>query len=219
MGNPYWPLFDLRINTSRVEIRLPNDDDLVALARLALKGVHDPATMPFLLPWTDERSPHLERGMLQWGWRHRADWSPNNWNFNGAVFVKGVLVGVQSVMAGDFAALRAFKTGSWLGLEYQGQGIGTEMRKAMLYFAFEGLGAREDHSGGFVDNDSSLKVSRSLGYEVSGRRTVLRRGIPTELLELRLDRAVWEPMDNSSIEVSGLEACLDFFIDPMHGVA
>ena len=204
MGNPYWPLFDLRINTSRVEIRLPNDEDLMALARLATRGVHDPATMPFLHPWTDESSPRLERGMMQWGWRHRAEWTPNNWSFNGAVFVNGDVVGVQSLMATDFAAFRIVKTGSWLGLEHQGKGVGKEMRTAILHFAFESLGAVEALSGGFIDNESSLKVSRTLGYEDNGRRTVLRRGIPTELLELRLEQSKWRQMKHPAVEISGL---------------
>src|ERR1700722_4227622 len=137
MENPYWPLFDLRIRTSRLEIRLPNDDDLVELASLATKGVHDPATMPFLYPWTDEPSPLLEQGMLQWGWRHRAEWTPENWNFNGAVFVDGAVVGVQSVMATNFASRRSVKSGSWLGREHQNRGIGKEMRTAILHLAFE----------------------------------------------------------------------------------
>ena len=31
MGHP-WPLFDLRLRTPRLELRLPTDDDLLALA-------------------------------------------------------------------------------------------------------------------------------------------------------------------------------------------
>ena len=212
MENPYWPLFDLRINTPRLEIRLPNDDDLATLARLASMGVHDPATMPFLYPWTDEPSPQLERGMMKWGWGHRAMWNPNNWTFNGVVVVDNTIVGVQSIEAKDFALLRTVKTGSWLGIEHQGQGIGKEMRTAILYFAFESLGALEAHSGGFIDNESSLRVSRSLGYEENGRRTVLRRGEPTELLELRLDRAKWSQIGQTIVEVSGFEGCREFFI-------
>jgi len=92
MENEFWPLFDLRIRTSRIEIRLPNDNALGDLARLAAKGIHDPVAMPFLYPWTDEPSPLLERGMLKWGWRHRAEWASNNWTFNGAVFVNGEVV-------------------------------------------------------------------------------------------------------------------------------
>ena len=34
MGHPFWPLFDLRVRTPTLELRLPTDDDLVAIARL-----------------------------------------------------------------------------------------------------------------------------------------------------------------------------------------
>jgi RimJ/RimL family protein N-acetyltransferase len=212
MGNTYWPPFDLRIVTQRVEIRLPDDDVLAELARLALQGIHDPALMPFLHPWTDAPSPEIERGVMQWGWRHRATWSPSDWSFGGAVFVDGQVVGVQSLMAVDFAALHSVKTGSWLGRAHQGKGIGKEMRAAMLHFAFEALGAIEALSGGFPDNESSLGVSRALGYEETGRRTVSRRGIPTEIIELRLARSNWRETPHPHVEILGLEECRDFFI-------
>jgi RimJ/RimL family protein N-acetyltransferase len=213
MESPYWPLFDLRIMTPRVEIRMPDDDVLGKLALLASKGIRDPATMPFLQPWTDEPSPMLEQGLMQWGWRHRAEWSPNRWTFNGAVFVDGALVGVQSVTADDFALERSVNTGSWLGRAHQGRGIGKEMRTAILSFAFDTLGAREALSGGFVDNESSLRVSRSLGYEENGRRTIVRRGIPTEMVDLRMDLATWRGSERITAQVVGFEGCREFFID------
>ncbi len=214
MEHPYWPLFDLRIRTARVEIRLPDDDDLVALARLAAKGVHDPSTMPFLVPWTDSPSPLLERGMLQWGWRHRAEWAVDDWSFNGAVVVNETIVGVQALLATNFTAERVVSTGSWLGLEFQGRGIGKEMRAAILFFAFEGLGAQRADSGGFPDNAPSLGVSRSLGYVETGRHRVLRRGESAETLELTLDRSTWERGEHLDVVLTGLEACLNFFIAP-----
>jgi RimJ/RimL family protein N-acetyltransferase len=214
MESPYWPLFDLRIATERVEVRLPDDDVLVDLARLAAKGIHDAATMPFLHPWTDEASPALERGLMQWGWRHRAEWSANHWTFNGAVFVDGEVVGVQSLMADDFALERSVKTGSWLGRAHQGRGIGKEMRTAILSFAFDTLGAREALSGGFFDNETSLRVSRSLGYEDNGRRTVFRRGVATEMIDLRMDLATWRARQRTETRVVGFESCRGFFIDP-----
>ena len=214
MENEYWPLFELRLRTPRLEIRLPNDETLVALARLAVQGVHDPSTMPFLYPWTDEPSPQLERGMLQWGWRHRAEWTPNNWSFTGAVFLNGDVVGVQSLSATDFAVRREVKSGSWLGRAYQGQGVGKEMRAAILTLAFEGLGAEVAHSGGFADNETSLNVSRALGYRDNGRRTAERRGVASELIELRLDRADWLPRAHLDVQIVGLRECRDFFIAP-----
>lgn len=212
MANNEWPLFDLRIVTQRVEIRLPDDDVLLELAKLAGKGIHDSAMMPFLNPWADAPSPDIERGVLQWGWRHRATWSPSDWSFGGVVFVDGEVVGVQSLMAVDFASSRSVKTGSWLGLAHQGNGIGKEMRLAIFHFAFEALGALEALSGGFPDNEATLRVSRALGYEETGRRTVLRRGLPSEIIELRLTRSKWRETSHPPVEVLGLEECLDFFV-------
>ena len=209
MDNPFWPLFDLRIRTSRLEIRLPTDDDLVALARLAKGGVHDATSMPFLKPWTD--AP-LERGLLQWGWRHRADWDPTKWSLNSAVFIDDEVVGVQDLMATDFATLRSVKTGSWLGISKHGQGIGKEMRSAILHFAFVGLGAAEALSGGWSDNASSLGVSKALGYSENGRRLGLQRGVATELIDLRLTRDEWDKQEHPRVEIEGLDGCLDFFV-------
>jgi RimJ/RimL family protein N-acetyltransferase len=214
MVNPYWPLFDLRIRTERVELRPPNDEDLVVLARLAAQGIHDPATMPFLKAWTDEPSPVLERGLLQWGWRHRAHWTTSDWTLGFAVRVDGEIVGVQDLMAKDFASTREAKTGSWLGRRYQGRGIGKAMREAIVSFAFTSLDATTLFSGGFPDNAASLGVSRSLGYEEVGLSPALRRGVETEVLELKLERAVWEARAHPTVEVMGLEECLDFFIAP-----
>jgi RimJ/RimL family protein N-acetyltransferase len=212
MGHPYWPLFDLRIVTERIEIRLPDDDVLAQLARLAQRGIHDPALMPFLTPWTDAPPAEIGQGVMKWGWRHRATWSANDWTFGGAVFVDDEVVGVQSLMAVDFATSRSVKTGSWLGLAHQGQGIGKEMRSAILHFAFETLGADEALSGGFVDNASSLGVSLSLGYEESGRSSVTRRGVPTEMINLRLDHARWRATTHPEIEIECFEECKDFFL-------
>ncbi len=212
MASEYWPLFDVRLRTSRLEIRLADDETLVALARLAAQGIHDSSTMPFLVPWTDEPSPRLERGLLQWGWRHRARWTPNDWTFTGAVFLDGAVIGVQSLSATDFAEHREVKTGSWLGRVFQGHGVGKEMRVAILTLAFEGLGAVVAHSGGFSDNETSLRVSRSLGYRESARRMVERRGVDAELIEMRLDRSEWQAHAHDAVQLSGVDECRDFFV-------
>jgi hypothetical protein len=43
---------------------------------------------------------------------------------------------------------------------------------------------------------------------------VERRGVPAELLKLRLDRADWLRHDHVEAQISGLDACRDFFIAP-----
>jgi RimJ/RimL family protein N-acetyltransferase len=211
MPLPYWPLFDLRVTTPRLEIRAPNDDDLVALAELAARGIHDPATMPFLIPWTDQPSPALERGILQWGWRHRAEWTPAKWSFNGVVIVDGEIVGVQDLKGTSFAVLRTVETGSWLGRAHQGRGIGTEMRSAILHLAFDGLGALEARSGARIDNLASSKVSRALGYVDNGESFELVRGARTTQLHFRLDRDAWMARRRDDIVISGLRDCLELF--------
>ncbi|MHB1787768.1 MAG: GNAT family N-acetyltransferase [Acidimicrobiales bacterium] len=163
MLEAHWPLFALRVVTPRLEIRLPRDEDLVSLLEVVAEGIYDPATMPFLNPWTDAPPAERARSALQWWWGARARWTPEDWNYTGAVFVDGRPVGVQDLMAQQFPKLGVVKTGSWLGQRYQGQGLGKEMRAAVLHLGFEGLGAREAESGAWADNAASIAVSRAFG--------------------------------------------------------
>src|ERR1051325_6795009 len=138
MAHPYWPLFDLVVRTPRIELRYPDDDLVCALAGLAARGIHDPDTMPFGIPWTDAPSPVLERGALQFYWGARVHLKPEKWDLPMAVVVAGTVVGVQAMHTEQFAVRRTFATGSWLGREHQGQGIGKEMRQGLLHPGFEG---------------------------------------------------------------------------------
>lgn len=206
-----WPLWGLRIRTERLELRLPDLDDLAALADLAAEGVHDPATMPFSVPWTDTSPEERARGVPRWHWGRWAAWEPNNWGLDLVVLADGVIVGQQSLDARDFAIAREIHTGSWLGQRFHGQGIGTEMRAAVLQLAFEGLGAETMRSGAFVDNPASLRVSRKLGYRDDGIERVARRSQPATLQRLRLDRASWNRDSAVLVELIGLAACLKWF--------
>ena len=206
-----WPLFNIRVRTPRLEIRLPTDDDLPGLIDEIVAGIHDPATMPFTKEWTDVASPLRERESLQWWWRQRAEWTPAKWVFTGAVFLDGVPIGVQDMGAENFAALRTFETGSWIGLRHQGSGIGKEMRAAVLHLGFAGLGAVEAYSGAWHDNSHSLGVSRALGYEHNGQTLALRRGRPELQIKLRLTRASWEETRRDDIVIEGLGPCLELF--------
>jgi RimJ/RimL family protein N-acetyltransferase len=211
-GYGFWPLFGLVIRTPRLEIRLPREDEFGALLAVVARGIHDPATMPFMAPWTDRPSPARERESAHWWWRQRAEWAAEKWNFTGAVFVDGQPVGVQGIDAEHFATLRSVHTGSWLGLAYQGLGLGKEMRQAILHLAFAGLGAQEAHSGAFFDNAPSLATSHAVGYQPNGETLAPRRDGVARMLNLRMDRATWEKRRRDDIEIVGLEACLDMFI-------
>ena len=124
----------------------------------------------------------------------------------------GQVVGVQDMNAEHFATLRSVHTGSWLGLAHQGQGLGKEMRQAILHLAFAGLGAQEAHSGAFFDNAPSLATSRAVGYQANGETLAPRRDGVARIINVRIDRATWEERRRDDIEIVGLEACLSMFI-------
>ena len=211
MAHPYWPLFDVVVRSPGLELRYPDDDLLVELAGVAAQGVHDPGSMPFIHPWTRAESPGLERSALKHWWEARSAWSPESWNFVGAVVVDGRAVGVQNMHGKRFAVTRAVETASWLGRRFHGQGIGKEMRAAMLHLAFDGLGAEIAYSGAFEDNLASLGVSRALGYEENGDRVHDREGKPAREIGLKLTRSGWESRRRDDIEITGLDPCRWWF--------
>lgn len=212
MAHPYWPLFDLSIRTPRLELRYPDDDLIMRSIALSLKGIHDPATMPFGMPWTDAKSPEFERSSLQHHWGNRVNHKPNDWHLNFTVLVDGEVVGQQGAVARNFGALRQAETGSWLGREHQGKGIGKEMRAGILHFLFVGLEAERAISGAWHDNASSMGVSKAIGYVENGEEYRMRRDTPDRLIRLLLTRDQWESQRRDDIEIVGLDGCRDMLI-------
>lgn len=211
MNPQWWPLAQLRLNTPTLELRLPSEDDLHALATLAALGVHDPLVQPFEYPWTDVPPAERARSTLQYQWTQWGMWRPEHWTLELAVVRDGTVVGIQSMSAANFAVVRQVSTGSWLGHAHQGHGIGTEMRAAILYLAFAGLGAQDAVSAAFADNPASLRVSRKLGYADDGISRSMRRGQPAMSRRLRLSLASWEANQTVPVTIRGLEPCLPMF--------
>lgn len=209
MTHPFWPLFDLRLRTPRLELRVPSDDDFPALLDVIDAGIHDPTTMPFSIPWTDAEPAARRHGAVQHWWRQRAEWTAEKWNLPFAVACDGEVVGVQDVFATQFPTLRTVETGSWLTRRVHGRGIGREMRSAVLHFAFEVLGAEVALSGAFADNAASLAVSRALGYEPNGVERAAPRGAARELVKLRLPRDKW--VCRYDVAFDGVDGCLPLF--------
>ena len=204
------PLFDLRLRTPRLELRLPTHDELVELRELARAGIHPPDEMPFAVAWTDE--PYSDDWVVGFHEQQLAAWTAADWSLNLGVRCDGELAGTQGIGAERFAETRAVGTGSWLGRRFQRRGIGTEMRAAVLELAFRGLGAEVARSGAIDGNDASLRVSEKLGYRIVGRSTVAPRGEPIGHADLELRREEWRPP--FPVEIEGLEPCL-----PLFGVA
>jgi RimJ/RimL family protein N-acetyltransferase len=212
MGNDHWPLFDLEVRTPRLSLRYLDDVLAEQLVAVAGRGIHDPAVMPFLVPWTDRPSPELEQEAMRFYWQTRASVRPDSWNLQFAVVVEGQAVGACDLGAEHFSTLRQFTTGSWLGRGFQGHGLGKEFRMAALTLGFDGLGAEFALTSMWHDNRPSIGVTESLGYEPVGRRRALRRDAADELLEYRMTRAHWERIRRDDITLSGVERAGEFLV-------
>jgi RimJ/RimL family protein N-acetyltransferase/predicted GNAT family acetyltransferase len=200
------PLTRLRVRTPRLELRLGTDTELRELGRVAMLGIHDPDVMPFEHPWTDDVS---EQSLVDFHRDQLQAFKPEDWALALVVFHRGRPIGVQSIAAERFADRGVVLTGSWLGRSWQDQGLGTEMRAAVLQLAFAGLGAEVARSGAIAGNPQSLAVSRKLGYEVVGSHTVRPRGEPLEHTDIELRRANFR--SPVSVEIIALGPLLPLF--------
>ena len=204
-----WPLFGLRLRAERLVLRLPTDDDVVELLQVAKAGIHPPNEMPFGEAWTSVEGAAFDRSFLQHYWRTRGAFSPEAWFLNFMVELDGRPIGAQSIDAEGFATFRTVHTGSWLGLEYQGRGLGKEMRSAVLGFAFDGLGAEVAETSAFVDNGPSNGVTRALGYEENGLGSLAPQGVARVTQKFRITAEGWRSRPRPALAIDGIDACLD----------
>ena len=211
MTHPYWPLFDVEVSTPRLTLRYIDDELGKELAALALGGVHDDDWTPFAVPWTDAPPEDLGPNCFRHWWKCRMDTTVDDWNINLAVIADGELVGASGLGAIKFPTTRWFETGSWLGLEHQGRGLGTELRIATLHLGFVGFDAETAGTGAFRDNAASLRVTEKLGYEPNGVEPQERRGEPAETLKYRMTRRHFDDhVRRDDIEIVGDDAARDF---------
>jgi RimJ/RimL family protein N-acetyltransferase len=210
MSEHPWPLFDLRLRTPHLELRLPTDSDLLALVKVARAGIMEEGRIFFAAPWHELPSPAFERQFLQHWWRSRGSWSPTSWSLGLAVVAEGQPIGIQDVMAEQFAVRKTVATASWLGAANQGRGYGTEMRAAVLALVFDGLGAQSAESGYFTGNAASARVSEKLGYVPNGEEVYAVAGERVVESRVRVTPATWG-RELVPVTIEGLEPCLKLF--------
>ena len=164
----FWPLFGLTVRTSRLNLRLPHEQEIAELASIAGSGVHHPAERPFLTPWTAGGPQDRARFVLQEHWDQLGTWSVTAWRLGLGVFLGEQPLGIVTLRARDFPVVKEVSTSSWLGLRHHRKGYGTEARAGLLTLAFDHLEADAALTEVFQDNHSSQGVSRKLGYEPDG---------------------------------------------------
>ena len=210
-----WPVFALRIRTERLELRVPDDDDLQALATLARAGVHEPGATPFVNDWTSLPSPAFERRFLQYFWAQRAEWGRDRWRLPfGAFTAAGEPVGVQQIEATAFPVRRTIRSGTWVGLALQRNGYGTEMREAVLELAFRHLGAQWAEAGTNETNVGAQRMLERLGYRWNGLGVTEGGpgGAAQEVVNYRLTAADWLAVPRPHVRIERAPGDLDPFL-------
>ncbi len=205
-----FPPLGLRVVAGPLELRGLTDELIAELCAVAEAGIHDPGEMPFYFPWSTAPPGELSRNTAAYHWGKRSTFSPTDFCLDLAVLLDGRVIGCQGVAAKHFPVTRTGETGSWLGREFQGRGLGTRMRQAMCALLFDHLGFEEITSAAFLDNPASLAVSGKVGYRPTGINRIKRREG-----ELALNQGlVLAPEDfvrgDVTIEVTGASAVRSF---------
>ena len=206
-----YPPLDVRIRTPRLELHGASDELLARLAPLVRAGKADEDPPPYDDPfWAYEPDPDRRVQLWLRGiWRGRGTVRPGGvWRVHFVVMVEGEPVGMQDVIGHDFDDFGTAETFSWLSSDVRGRGIGTEMRSAILHFAFEGLGAKEAHSEANIGPNGSSGVSKWLGYEPNGTAWATCNGEPSLGQRWRLTRESWLTRRRDDLTMSGVEQCL-----------
>ncbi|MGL5406174.1 MAG: GNAT family N-acetyltransferase [Propionibacteriaceae bacterium] len=167
-----FPPFGLSLCCGEVTLSGTTPDHVPDLITAAKEGVYDVDSglpMPFLFDWPS--LPDQDLNMWQHVWSKWGSFSKEQWSLKLSVIVGGRAIGCQDVVnKSSFLVSRSLETGSWLGLKYQGSGIGTRIRQMVAMFCFDHLGAEELTSGYIDGNVKSAGVSRKVGYVDNGFR-------------------------------------------------
>jgi RimJ/RimL family protein N-acetyltransferase len=212
--NKYWPVLDIRLGIGDLELSPMTEADLGPLADLLPDDLElDPAATTYA-GQTALLTDRIARGTVvhQGYWKAYGTWSPEAWRLSFVVRQGGAFIGVQELEGNDFARLRTLDSSSFLVVAARGQGLGQQMRQAVLALGFGPLGAQAAVTEAWHDNHASLGVSRALGYLPNGE-ALHRRGDGTDtMVHLRLTRADWVASGRAdAVEISGVERALPYF--------
>jgi len=209
MGHAYWPLFDLRVRIGDLLLKPLTECDLEPLVEALSDDVElNPDSAVY-----DGQSTALARGTIthQQYWHSMGTWSVRDWRLNFGVWLDETLIGAQELEARDFRRLRTVDTSSFLNSRERGHGYGKAMRTAVLALAFDHLDAEYAITSAWTDNQSSLGVSRALGYVDNGYDRHRRGEHADDMKHLRMTRDAWRVRGPYDVRVDCVEPCLPFF--------
>lgn len=205
-----WPPFGLTIRTGDLEMTPVRETDYPELAETAGAGVRPDGVFAFLVDWDTGSAEQVARSLAQYHWRTRGEFSTEGWTIEFAVRAQGRIIGVQGVSSTSFPRTRSVSTGSWLARSEHGKGYGTRMRAALVTAFADHFGAETFHTGYFIGNDASRRVSEKVGYRPNGEHTIIAQDGNAHLeyrAVLSADKIVRPP---DPVEVTGAEAVRRF---------
>lgn len=182
--------FALRIALDGADMAAPTDAQLAELARhAATPEAVLPADQTHFVKWIDGRTPReIERQRIARVQSNRDLGTRPGWTLDLAVLVDGAPVGLQSVSGFEqWPRRRVVGTTSWLIAPFQGRGLGTLARAAVLELAFVHLDAEAAKSWALEENTASTAVSTTLGYRFVDSHILVENGreLTEHVYELR----------------------------------
>ena len=170
------------LETERLMLRRPTLADVKAIARLADDRRIAENTRRLPHPYLQEHAIEFVRAIAE-NTRETVFLIENN-------FVPIGMVGI------DWREPAAPELGYWLGIEYWGQGFGTEATRAVIDFTFEEFDIEHLTAGARVTNPASRNILEKCGFQWSG--VELHRfealGSSTPVDRFRLSRSVWSSL-------------------------
>ncbi|MET0705194.1 MAG: GNAT family protein [Mycobacterium sp.] len=189
-----WPQFALRIALGSAYLQAPTDSQLSVLARRASEpNAVLPKANSHFVTWIGDRTPQEIADQRINRARSNRDLTEGpGWTLDLAVIVSGQPVGMQTLSGFDqWPHRRLVGTTSWLLTRYQGNGLGTRSRAAVLELAFGYLHAESARSWVLADNHASISVSNKLGYTLVHRHDITDHGHHYNEHVYQLDRDTW----------------------------
>ena len=196
------------LRTPRLELRPDDDAGLLELVDVAYAGVHPPErdAVPARRGPTPIRATSAA-GCCSTSGRSGPRWRPERWALHFLVRRRrpGDRHAEPDRRAASACCVRSAPAPGWAGSTRAG--LGTEMRAAVLQFAFDHLGAQRARSTAFSDNAASLPGLGRAGLPPRRHaQPSRRRGGQHSVIRLLLDRDRLRPSATGRCEVDGCRA-------------
>lgn len=193
------PSLMLRCGEATLRLASERDDELI-VGLMPADFDHDP-TFP--------RDPaltlleHRQAWMRHWLRGFRDPASPDDWFLPFVVSTHDGPVGFQVLEGKGFWRHRQVDSSSFLEPKARGRRLGIAMRTAVLFLAFDVLGAEKAVTAARPDNIPSKRVSERVGYVATGRKNPVVADAIRPIDTYELTRARWDFLVHQPVEISG----------------